>query len=193
MYNPATPSDFDGAWIGIANAGGVTLRIVFHITNTQAGLTATMDSPDQGITGIPVTVVTRHGSSLTLELHQLGGAFQGTISPDWTTIGGTWTQGGASQPFTLKRVKDAAELELRRPQNPAKHYPYREDEVTFENKAPGIRLVGTLTVPEAAMKVPGVVLIAGSGPHGRNELVAGHRPFLVLADYLTRKGSAVLR
>ncbi|MGC9996842.1 MAG: hypothetical protein ABSE79_16115 [Terriglobia bacterium] len=64
-----------------------------------------MDSPDQGAFGIPVTSVTRSGSSLKLELEKIGGAFEGKISGDLATIDGTWTQGGGSFPLTLKREK----------------------------------------------------------------------------------------
>ena len=104
-HKPAKPSDIDGAWTGTLDAGGQKLRIVFHITNTEDGLTATMDSPDQGANGIPVTAVTRTGSSLKLELKQIGGAFEGKISSDLATIEGTWSQGGGTLPLTLKRGK----------------------------------------------------------------------------------------
>lgn len=127
---PAKPSDIDGAWMGTLDAGEMTLRIVFHITNTEEGLTATMDSPDQNAKGIPVTSVTRDGASLKLELKQIAGGFEGKIAKDLATIEGTWTQGGNAFPLVLKRVKDAAELERRPPQNPGKPYPYRVEEVS---------------------------------------------------------------
>ena len=104
-HKPAKPSDIDGAWTGTLDTGAAKLRVVFHITNTEDGLTATMDSPDQGANGIPVTAVTRTGSSLKLELKQIGGAFEGKISSDLATIEGAWSQGGASLPLTLKRGK----------------------------------------------------------------------------------------
>ena len=104
-HKPAKPSDIDGAWAGTLDAGGTKLRVVFHITNTADGLTATMDSPDQGAFGIPVTSVSRSGSSFKLELKKIGGAFDGKISGDLATIEGTWTQGGGSLPLTLKREK----------------------------------------------------------------------------------------
>src|SRR5208283_4323980 len=91
----AKPSDIDGAWVGTLDAGAVKLGIVFHITNMEDGLMATMDSPDQGANGLPVTTVTRNGSSLVMEMKQIGGKFEGKISADLTTIDGTWTQGGA--------------------------------------------------------------------------------------------------
>jgi len=104
-HKPAKPSDIDGAWTGTLEAGGQKMRVVFHITNTEDGLTATMDSPDQGANGIPVTAVTRTGSSLRLELKQIGGAFEGKISSDHSMIDGTWSQGGGSFPLSLKREK----------------------------------------------------------------------------------------
>ncbi|MFZ0961275.1 MAG: alpha/beta fold hydrolase [Terriglobia bacterium] len=190
---PAKPSDIDGAWMGTLDAGVMKLRIVFHVTNTEDGLTATMDSPDQNAKGLPVTSVTRNGASLKLELKQMAGEFDGEIAKDLTTIDGTWTQRGSSLPLVLKRVKDAAELERRRPQNPVKPYPYRDEEVSYPNPVAGITLAATLTIPPGKGPFPAVLLIAGSGPHDRDEALMGHRPFLVLSDYLTRQGIAVLR
>jgi pimeloyl-ACP methyl ester carboxylesterase len=192
-HAPAKASDIDGAWMGTLDAGTAKLRIVFHITNTADGLTATMDSLDQDMKGLPVTKVTRDGSSLKLELKQIGGAFEGTIDKDRQSVSGTWSQSGNSLPLQLKRVKDSAELERPRPQDPAKPYPYREEDVSFENSTAGIKLAGTLTIPPGKGPFPAVVLVAGSGAHDRDEALMGHRPFLVLSDYLTRRGIAVLR
>jgi pimeloyl-ACP methyl ester carboxylesterase len=194
-HAPAKPSDIDGAWMGTLDAGTAKLRIVFHFVNTADGLTATMDSLDQDIKGLPVTKVTRDGSSLKLELKQIPGvgAFEGTIDKDRESISGTWSQSGNSLPLQLKRLKDSAELEVPRPQNPTKPYPYREEEVSFENSGAGIKLAGTLTIPSGKGPFPAVVLVAGSGAHDRDEALMGHRPFLVLSDYLTRRGIAVLR
>src|SRR5208282_3389323 len=132
-HKPAKPSDIDGAWMGTLDTGAVKLRVVFHISNTEDGLIATLDSPDQGQNGILVTTVTRQGASLKLEVKSIAGGFEGKISSDLSAIEGTWTQMGNSLPLTLKRVKDTAELELRRPQNPAKPYPYKEEEVAYDN------------------------------------------------------------
>jgi len=192
-HKPARPSDIDGTWMGTLDTGVMKLRVVFHITNTEDGLTATLDSPDQGAKGLPVTAVTRDGDSLKLEAKQIAGRFEGKIAKDLTTIEGTWTQGGGNLPLVLKRVKDAAELERRRPQNPVKPYPYREEEVSYANPAASITLAATLTIPPGKGPFPGVLLITGSGPQDRDEALMGHRPFLVLADYLTRHGIAVLR
>lgn len=192
-HKPAKPSDVDGSWWGTLDTGVSKLRLVFHITNTEDGLVATLDSLDQNVKGLPVTAVTRDDSSIKMELKQIAGAFAGKIDKDLASMNGTWTQAGQSWPLVLKRAKDAAEMERRRPQNPTKPYPYREEEVRYENKAAGVSLAATLTIPSGKGPFPAVVLITGSGPQDRDESIMGHRPFLVLSDYLTRKGIAVLR
>lgn len=119
-HKPAKPSDMDGDWLGTLDAGTVKLRIAFHIVNSEDGLTATMDSLDQDVKGLPVTAVTRDGTSIKMELKQIGGVFEGKISQDLASIEGTWSQAGNALPLTLKRVKSVAELERPRPQNPVK-------------------------------------------------------------------------
>lgn len=190
---PALPSDIDGDWLGTLNTGMGTLRVVLHIINTEDGLTAAMDSPDQNAKGIPVTTITRSGSSLKFDVKTIGGSYDGTIATDLGTFTGTWTQLGKSWPLVMKKVKNASELERRRPQNPVKPYPYREEEVIYKNPAANLELAATLTIPEGKGPFPAVLLLSGSGPHDRDESLMGHKPFLVLADYLTRKGIVVLR
>jgi hypothetical protein len=192
-HKPAKPSDIDGAWMGSLDTGAIKLRVVFHIVNTEDGLTATMDSPDQGAKGLPTTSVTRDGASLKIEAKGIGGVFEGKIAADLSSIDGKWTQMGNTMPLVLKRVKDQAELELKRPQNPVKPYPYREDEVTYDNKVQNATLAATFTIPQGTGPFPAVLLITGSGPQDRDETLLGHKPFLVLSDYLTRHGIAVLR
>jgi fermentation-respiration switch protein FrsA (DUF1100 family) len=190
---PANPSDIDGDWLGTLDTGMMKLRLVLHVVNTDQGLKATMDSLDQNANGIPVSSVARAGASLKFEIKTIGGSYDGTIGADLDTISGTWTQGGKSWPLVLKPVKNKSELELKRPQTPVKPYPYREEEVSYSNPAAKIQLSATLTIPPGKGPFPAVLLMAGSGPNDRDESLAGHKPFLVLADYLTREGIVVLR
>ena len=106
--NPAPPSDIDGTWLGTVEAGGIRLRVVFHILDTADGLTAIMDSPDQGVNGVPATAVTRKGSSLKIEMKQKDATYEGKISPDLSTIDGTYTWPAGSLPLAVKRVKDVS-------------------------------------------------------------------------------------
>lgn len=182
----------EGIWEGKLKVPGIELRIVCKISkNPDGSLTATLDSPDQGVTGIPVEKVMVKDNTLYLEINSVGGIFEGKISSDFLTIEGQWKQSGQTLPLTVKRVDKA--VEMLRPQEPKKPYPYIEEEVVYENKEAEITLKGTLTLPPGKSSPPVVLLITGSGPQDRNEAIAGHRPFLILADYLTRQGIAVLR
>ena len=182
----------EGIWEGKIEVFGTELTIVCHISVTPEGsLIATIDSPDQGVTGIPVEQITLKEDNLSLQIPSIGGSFQGKVNEDLTLIEGAWQQLGTSFNLSLHRVEKSKGII--RPQEPKKPYPYNEEEVKYENKAAGITLAGTLTLPDGEGLFPAVVLISGSGPQDRDEAFVGHRPFQVLADYLTRQGIAVLR
>ncbi len=185
-------SGIEGIWEGKLKVPGTELRIVFKISKNPDGtLTATLDSPDQGVTGIPVEEVIFKDNTLRLEVKSAGGVYEGKVSQDFLVIEGEWKQSGQTLPLTVKRVDKA--VEILRPQEPKKPYPYIEEELVYENKEAGITLAGTLTLPPGKGPFPAVLLITGSGPQDRNETIFNHCPFLVLADYLTRQGVAVLR
>lgn len=183
--------DISGKWNGILKVQGVQLRLVFNISQTENGYSSTMDSPDQGAKGIPVTSTSYENSVLKLEISNAGIQYEGTLNKENAFVG-TFKQGGQSFPLVL--TKEEVEKEkVTRPQEPTKPYPYHSEEVKFENTKDKIVLAGTLTLPEKNGRFPAVVLISGSGPQNRDEELLGHKPFLVLADYLTKNGIAVLR
>lgn len=181
-----------GDWLGSLDTGAVTLRIGLHISASAEGkLVGKLDSPDQGVMGIPINAVSLIGEKLSLAMSNLGASFEGGLSKEATEIAGTFTQGGVKFPLIFR--KSAGTSDLNRPQNPKRPFPYQEEEVTYENKTAGIALGGTLTWPRSAGPVPVVLLLTGSGAQDRDESMFGHKPFLVLADHLTRLGIAVLR
>jgi len=182
----------EGIWQGTLKAGAFELRVIFKISKAAGGeLHATLDSPDQGAKDIPFDSVARDGSDVKLEAKKLVATFQGTLSDDGQAIKGQWKQAGATMPLALVRLDK--EPETGRPQDPKKPYPYVEEEVSYENASAKVKLAGTLTLPKSRRPAPAVLLITGSGPQDRDESIMGHRPFLVLADSLTRRGIAVLR
>jgi pimeloyl-ACP methyl ester carboxylesterase len=149
-----------------------------------------MDSLDQGAAGIKLSNVTCKDGNLKFAADSAHIQYEGALKPDGS-IDGTWKQ-GVPLPLVLKR-SSGAETQLRRPQNPVKPYPYREEDVTYKNKQAGIKLAGTLTTPQGKGPFTAVLLITGSGQQDRDESLMGHKPFLVLSDYLTRRGIEVLR
>ena len=189
--NAKTPS-LEGAWLGTLKVSGIELRIVFNLSAKPDGsFSGTLDSPDQGAAGIAITRIGVEKERVTVEVSTIGGRYEGTLNAERTEMSGRWMQGGASLDLVMKRVKEIPKVV--RPQEPKKPYPYLDEEVTYQNAKGGFALAGTLTMPRAGSPFPAVILITGSGQQDRDETVFGHRPFFVLADYLTRRGIAVLR
>lgn len=191
LSNVAHGQDFNGTWEGTVEAGVYSLTLVFHIEQTDQGVTFTWDSPDQGAFNLPATA-TITGNELDVDIPDSYAKYKGTL--EGNTLDGVFTQMGTNFPLRLTR-KVGKDDNNRRPQEAAieadANKPYHAEEVTFTND--GITFAGTLTLPNSGNQFPAVVLIAGSGPHDRNEEVFNHKPFLVLADALSRNGFAVLR
>lgn len=188
----AQENPVEGFWHGTLQVG-VELRVVIHIVRGVDGsFSAAMDSPDQGAFGIPLTAAVVEGDSVTLTAAGIGGEFRGRLSEDGLALRGEWSQSGLVLPLELARSEEAPDP-LPRPQEPTQPVPYGSEDVVYENPEGGNRIAGTLTLPAGPGPSPAVVLVSGSGPQDRDQRVFGHRPFLVLADYLTRRGIVVLR
>ena len=185
------PSKIAGKWMGKLNVG-IELRLVFNFEISGDTIFTTIDSPDQGVNGIPTEKTTLINDEITVTIPVISGSFKGKYIADSVIIRGIWFQSGGSMPISLSKI-DFVEP-IKRPQNPVKPYPYKVEEVVFKNKsADSVFLAGTLTIPEGAGPFKAVILVSGSGPQNRDEFLLGHSPFLVLSDRLTRKGIIVLR
>ncbi|MBN3583955.1 alpha/beta hydrolase [Algoriphagus aestuarii] len=187
----AHAQEISGRWNGILKVQGNQLRLVFHIEKTETGYKSKMDSPDQGAFGIPVTATSFENGILKLSITNARIEYEGTLEEDGKIIG-VFTQAG--QPFPMNLSQGEIEnQEVKRPQEPKPPFPYLSEDVTFPNTKAGITLAGTLTLPQEGSNFPAVILISGSGAQNRDEELMGHKPFLVLSDFLTRNGIAVLR
>lgn len=189
----AHPQDVTGSWKGVLDLGQAKLNLVFNIAKDDAGkLTCTMDSPDQGAKGIPAEIAMVDETKLKITVGAIGMTYDGELKDG--EIKGTFSQNGFSAQLDLK----PGTVELNRPQTPQPPFPYTTEEVTFTNTIDNAVLCGTLTIPASSGKVksgkmPVVVMVTGSGQQNRDEEVFGHKPFLVLADFLARHGIASLR
>ena len=185
-----TAQDITGQWNGVLKVQGTQLRLVFNVTKTNNGFSSTMDSPDQGAKGIPVTNTTFANSKIKFEVANARIEYNGELKGN--EFVGTFKQGGQEFPMNLSRTTIEKEV-VKRPQEPSKPYPYYSEEVTFQNTKANISLSGTLTLPKKDGIFPVVILITGSGQQNRDEELLGHKPFLIISDYLTKNGIAVLR
>ncbi len=182
-------------WLGTMQAGLQKLVMQFRIYADASGKqTALVDSVSQKAGGFKAEAKIE-GSKLTLDAAALRSKFVGEKNAAGTELIGKWTQGVAFD-LKMKRVEIPAEAkiaEANRPQTPKGPIPYNAKEVTFKNALAGIELVGTLSYPNSSKPLAAAILISGSGPQDRDETLLDHKPFAVLADYLNRKGIAVLR
>ena len=187
-----TEHGIEGLWSGAPEIGDQAVPpIIFRIIrNLDGRFNAYLESPDQ-VRRIRATGVTHTNDSIRIDVQNIGGAFEGKLTADHLAITGQWTQSGRSFPLEAKRITEPPRPN--RPQEPSKPYPYDVEEITYENDQAGVKLAGTLTLPHGKGPFPAVRIIGGSGSLNRDDDCFGHRTFLVLADYLTRRGLAVLR
>lgn len=183
-----------GTWQGTIKISDVLgLRVALRVGQSKTGqLSATLESLDQGATNFKLDSISLRDGRLQFSIDRLGAEFLGVLDTGGTIAEGEWRQRGMFLPLTLTRSHGSG-LKFLRPQAPQRPYPYREEEVAYESEAGGVSLAGTLTVPKDEGQPPALLLISGSGAQDRDGTLLGHKPFLVLADYLTRKGVAILR
>lgn len=185
LASPQTlPPGVAGRWEGSVDIGGVQLPFAVVFSDRENGAAATIDI--QTARALPLQAVNVTASTVHFEMPSSIGVavFEGTLKGP--TIAGTFVQGITRGPFTLTR-----EGTPKPPSPPAAPLPYREEEVTFKNGP--VTLAGTLTMPEGPGPFPAFVMITGSGPQNRDEELFGFKAFRVIADYVTRRGVAVLR
>lgn len=178
-----------GAW----SAEEDYFRPIFRFERSDGGAVTAFLAGDTSQEGNSFSSTTVRSDSIFLELAPANAQFRGALSEDGTRIEGTWTQGRRTASLTFRPVSEDDASGPSRPQEPEPPYPYDTEEVTFRNSSDGITLAGTLTLPKESGPHPAVVLLSGTGPQDRNAEAHHHKPFLVLADHLTRHGIAVLR
>ena len=185
-----------GIWEGKLPVGTDSLRLVLAVEQRGDSIYAELDSPDQYASGIQVNTIQYRHDTLSFRSNSIGASFKGVLNTETGLIKGTFRQGGGKLPLTLHQVEKR--WQLRRPQTPKEPFPYEEEEVQlqFPHATLGnIPIRGTLTYPTHRHEFNGklLILVSGSGWQDRDESIMGHKPFAVIADYLTRRGYAVFR
>ena len=179
----ATAQEIRRSWSGELEAMGQKLPIVLNLIDGKC----TLDSPAQGATGIPATIDLLTKDSIKIKVESIGASYAARYVDG--RLEGTFTQAGMKLPLNMKETSPDGP---KRPQTPKAPFPYTTEEVTFTNAKAGATLAGTLTVPKGGAKRV-MIMVTGSGPENRDEEVAYHKPFAVIADRLARAGIATLR
>ncbi len=189
---PTAPVDvppLDGIWKGPLKVPGGQLEVVFRFVKLAGGeYFATLDVPQQKVKNMTVKV-TLATDTVQLLAEEAGTRFSGTVAPDGKTMSGTWQQPGFKTPVVLTFAPLPVLSDKKLRLTP----PYREEEIQFSNLTANLRLAGVLTVPAGPGPFPAVVLLSDTGPHDRDGTVGDFAPLAQLADFLTRRGIAVLR
>lgn len=188
----AQPDTLCGKWGGALAVGKTHLRLVFEITrDSNDAPVVYLDVPVQGLRHYRLeTAWDADSLSLRVWARAFGMEYAGRYEKD--TLRGVFSQNGMNFALALGRLSDSVS-EFKRPQTPQPPFPYYSEDVEFYNKQQGVKLSGTLTLPDAGYKGMVAVLVSGSGQQDRDETIFEHKPFRVWADYLTRAGIGVLR
>ncbi|PSL48071.1 hypothetical protein CLV51_102933 [Chitinophaga niastensis] len=183
-----------GKWYGVAKSYyGEKQRLIVVLEKDGDGYKGEMQSPDQTNESISFDNVVYRKDTLLLRIDEIKFTYTGVWDQATAQFKGLFTWNGQQSEFDLsKKVVNKEDL-FKRPQEPKPPYPYYTEEVKFDNKKDSVTLAGTFTRPATMGKYPVVVMITGSGPQDRNEEMASHKTFLVLADYFARNGIASLR
>jgi pimeloyl-ACP methyl ester carboxylesterase len=187
-----TAQRITGNWLGLLPVNGQNIRLIFHIRSENGQYTSTFDSPDQYALGLPVNKTTIVGDSVLLDIPVARGGYSGKWDGA-NTIKGNLRQDAVLGSLTLERMPDSIQTPKSKPQTPKPPFDYFIEEVAYENTTQQVHLAGSFTRPKGDLKFPVVLMITGSGPQDRDESMGQHKPFWVIADYLTRQGIAVLR
>jgi pimeloyl-ACP methyl ester carboxylesterase len=189
--------DITGSWGGSIPAGGTRLHLVFNIKKvSDTSYSSTLDSPDQKAFGIACSSTYKKMDSLFIGIGVIGGTYKGMWDKK-DSINGTYGQGGRRISVGLKRItaidENVQAEEQVRAQTPKPPYGYYSEEVEYDNADKTLHYGATFIRPNGNGKYPAVIIISGSGTQDRDGYMMGHKPYWVLADYLTKNGIAVLR
>lgn len=169
----------EGTWSGELEVQGIKLPLVFNFNADDC----TIDSPSQRINGLKAEKSFTPEGKICIAIPQINASFEGVMVMN--IIFGNYIQNGFSFPLTLKP-------KVNRPQTPAGPFPYKTEEVKFQNGE--FTFNGTLALPnDCTADTPVVLLVTGSFQQNRDEEMFEHRPFAVIADALARNGIASLR
>lgn len=184
----------EGLWSGFLEFGGKKMDIQIRLAFQQEKWYGTLSSQTQQLKGLILTNINLDGENLRFDVPLAGGSWKGQIQND--SLKGDWLQGGYQLPLWMGRDSQEIKVTINaREQTPSPPFPYDSKEVFYQNAEDQTQLAGTLTIPHGEGPFPAAILLSVAGPNDRDMSFGSpqHKPFFVLADFLSRNGIAVLR
>lgn len=179
--------DITGNWIGEIEMNGHKLGFGFEILQSGDQYESRLDIPTQGVKSFKAATTSFKDKQLTISFPEFQMHYEGVLD-EQGSISGQLIHAGMGMPLELKRGTH----NVNRPQTPKAPFNYQSENISFQT-ADGLKLAGTLTLPQQKEKYSVVILISGSGPQNRDGDMFDHQPYYVLADHLSRNGIGVLR
>ncbi len=182
-------------WSGVLNAGGQKIELRLNlIQNADKTYSSNWDIPAQKVKGLASSKTELLNNQLSVEIKMIGASYSGSLNMSGDKVDGAWSQSGMSFPLNMETVKEGQEEKIFiKPQTPKPPFAYNVKDFVYEGNETKLSYGATLTYPKEDKKFPLIILITGSGRQDRDETIFDHKPFAVIADYLTKKGYAVLR
>lgn len=106
MTTASYGQDLTGHWNGALNVQGTQLRVIIHVTKSAGQYEATLDSPDQNVSGIKVTTANLSYPNVKFEISNMNVIYEGIMSDKGIT--GKWSQSGTGLFLFLSKAEDSS-------------------------------------------------------------------------------------
>ncbi len=179
-------------WSGKLNMGTATVTVEFNVTYDWPNPKwVTLDIPEQHVWDLECKLAKWSKDSFNIDIPVAKARFLGKKEHHDSMAVGSWIQGPYQFPLGVNRSYD--NIEPVRPQNPDLFPDYLVEELLVTNTKDNLTLFATLTIPKGYQMKGCAILVSGSGKQDKEESMVGHKPFWIIADYLTKNGYAVMR
>ncbi len=101
---PVLAGSIEGSWTGAVQLPSGQLNCSTHFKQDGGDWNGTIDIPQQGAKGLPLSDISVDGNSVSFKIGGIPGdpTFSGTLSAEGTAIEGDFSQGGQTFPFKLE-------------------------------------------------------------------------------------------
>ncbi|MFM1946614.1 MAG: hypothetical protein RL207_897 [Bacteroidota bacterium] len=182
-------AQLDGLWHSSFQVAGKSLLMDLDIKGVGRDGSVSVIIPDQPqMKPQEMAVYSLFIDSLYFRWDRIGLSFAGKLKND--SLKGIMKQSGLEWDVVFTKTEQERIEVSGRPQDPVGPFSYEEKELEIKNK--NIKIAGTLTLPKEG-NFPIVILVSGSGQQDRDCELVGHKPFWILADYLSKNGIGVFR